>query len=79
MRGTTVFAPLVSTIDPDIHPNDEVIVVNNKNEYVGIGAASIASTDALNIEYGSICSIRKKVDPKPSKDVILEKLLDDDE
>jgi archaeosine synthase len=60
MQGTTIFKPLVEEITPDLHPGDEVLVINVENVYIGVGEMVIASADADRVSSGAICRLRKK-------------------
>ncbi|MHA1745480.1 MAG: DUF5591 domain-containing protein [Promethearchaeota archaeon] len=67
LLGTTVFRPILDSLDPHAHPGDDVIVLDAAMNYLGIGELVQAPFDALHASSGKIVNIRKKVKHSSAK------------
>jgi archaeosine synthase len=75
LKGTTVFRPILDEIAPNLHPGDEVLVINSEGRYLGVGELIIAPKDAMQATSGWICTLRKKIAIiQPSSDDLIQKL-----
>ena len=63
-KGRSLFAKHVISADLDIRPNEEVIVINKKNELVAVGRAILTGKEMLVFEKGIAVKIRKGVAEK---------------
>ncbi|MCE7741179.1 MAG: hypothetical protein GOP50_01855 [Candidatus Heimdallarchaeota archaeon] len=66
--GKTVFAKHIVEVDQQIAIKDEVIIINQKNEFLGIGTAKISGTMMKEMNIGVAVSTRKGM--KKEKEVI---------
>ncbi|AEA47037.1 PUA domain-containing protein [Archaeoglobus veneficus] len=60
-KGKSVFAKHVVDVDEKIRPNDEVIVVNEKDELLATGKAILAAKEMLEMKRGVAVSVRQGV------------------
>ncbi|WP_456468325.1 PUA domain-containing protein [Archaeoglobus sp.] len=60
-EGKSVFAKHVVEVDEDIRANDEVIVVNTKDELLATGRAVLSAFEMLEIERGMAVKVRQGV------------------
>ncbi len=60
IQGTTIFAPIIHEVAPNIHPKDEIIVFNSNNSFLGHGEIVLASKDISQLRFGRISKLRKK-------------------
>ncbi len=67
IQGTTIFRPIFGDIDESAHPNDEMIVLNTEDQFLGVGSLTQAPTEIYTSLSGRICTLRKKQKPKGSK------------
>ncbi|MHA1291788.1 MAG: PUA domain-containing protein [Promethearchaeota archaeon] len=58
-KGRNVFCKHVLNIDEDLRPNDEIIVVNEKDELLGIGKLKIPVDFVKTFKRGIAINIRK--------------------
>lgn len=58
LKGS-VLARDVLEVDPNIRPNDEVIVVNKDDKVVGVGRAKIAGDLMKLLNYGEVIRLRE--------------------
>lgn len=65
--GTTIFRPLIEKIDNKAHPGDDMLVVNQNGQYMGVGELIQSPIDALLADSGRICTLRKKFKPKDTQ------------
>lgn len=63
-RGRSVFAKHVKAADEEIRPNEEVIVVNNKNEVLAVGRALLSGTEMKAFSRGVAVIVRHGVSEK---------------
>ncbi|TFH30305.1 MAG: hypothetical protein E4G98_02285 [Promethearchaeota archaeon] len=61
MQGSSVFAPILKSIDNGTHPGDEMIVLNINGEYLGVGELVRSPLDLSGENNGIVCKLRKKV------------------
>ncbi|MHA2002040.1 MAG: DUF5591 domain-containing protein [Promethearchaeota archaeon] len=61
LPGTTVFRPILDTLDMNMHPGDDVFVVNDFGEYIGVGELVQGPQECMQSHSGKICKLRKKV------------------
>ena len=67
LQGTTVFRPILDSLDPLAHPGDDMIVLDAAMNYLGIGELVQAPSDAMRASSGKIVNIRKKVKHSSAK------------
>jgi len=68
LKGTTIFKPILKNITIDnteydkFYPcaGDDVLIIDSKGEFVGIGEMIVNFLTALKMRNGAICKIRKK-------------------
>ncbi|WP_202318381.1 PUA domain-containing protein [Archaeoglobus neptunius] len=60
-KGKSVFAKHVVEVDEDIRANDEVIVVNTKDELLATGRAVLSAFEMLEMERGMAVKVRQGV------------------
>ena len=63
-KGRTAFAKHVTEADADIRPNEEVIVVSQKNEVLAVGRALLSGTEMKAFSRGIAVQIRHGVAEK---------------
>ncbi len=63
-RGRSVFAKHVIDVDTEIRPNEEVIVVNRKNEVLAIGRALLSGMEMKSFSRGVAVRVRHGVAEK---------------
>jgi len=56
--GKNVFAKFVQTLDPDVRPGDEVAVVHEDGDVLGVGRAELPAEDMLTFETGMAVFVR---------------------
>jgi uncharacterized protein with predicted RNA binding PUA domain len=66
-KGRNVFCKHVVEIDEGLRPNDEVIVVNENNELLGIGRLKIPISFVKSFKTGIAINIRKGILKKKEK------------
>ena len=59
--GKDLYAKHVADADVEIRPMEEVFIVNNTGELVGIGRAVLNGEEMLAFNYGVAVKIRKGV------------------
>ncbi len=59
--GKSVFAKHVVEVDEDIRANDEVLVVNTKDELLATGRAVLSAFEMLEMERGMAVKVRQGV------------------
>lgn len=57
-EGKNVFAKHVVNVDPNIQPEDEVVVVNEKDKLLAIGKAQLSAEYILAFEKGIAVKVR---------------------
>jgi predicted RNA-binding protein (TIGR00451 family) len=60
-RGRNVFAKHVVEADPDLRPQDEVIVINQRGELLAVGKAHLSSGEMLSFKSGVAVRVRRGV------------------
>ncbi|MEM2895967.1 MAG: PUA domain-containing protein [Candidatus Bathyarchaeia archaeon] len=58
-KGRNVFAKHIIGFDPKIHPNDEVIVVDQNDKLLGVGKAVLSGEEMIAFKSGIAVKIRK--------------------
>jgi len=61
VKGGSIFAVGIQEADPSIRPGDEVIVVNKKNEVIGVGRSEMSGREMCELNRGRAVSLRHKV------------------
>ena len=57
-EGRSAFAKHVIEVDPEIRPNEEVVVINQKNEVLAVGRATLSGTEMLAFNKGIAVKVR---------------------
>ncbi|MFX1302809.1 MAG: PUA domain-containing protein [Promethearchaeota archaeon] len=60
-KGRNVFCKHVTDIDEDLRPLDEVIIVNQNDELLGIGKLKIPVSYVKSFSYGIAVNVRKGI------------------
>ncbi len=60
-KSSTVFRPGILSVGEGISPGDEVLLFNEKEEFIGIGTMTVSARAFENMTSGAILRIRKKV------------------
>ena len=60
-KGRSAFAKYVTDADPEIRPQDEVIVINSKNEVVAVGRALLSAAEMKAFRRGTAVCIRRGI------------------
>jgi predicted RNA-binding protein (TIGR00451 family) len=63
-KGRSAFAKHVIDADPEIRPNEEVIVVSQKNEVLAVGRAVLTGTEMKSFNKGVAVRVRRGVAEK---------------
>ncbi len=63
-KGRSAFAKHVTEADPEIRPQDEVIIINSKNEVLAIGRALLSGTEMKAFKRGIAVRVRRGVTEK---------------
>ena len=63
-KGRSAFAKHVTDVDTEIRPNEEVIVINRKNEVLAIGRALLSGTEMKAFSRGIAVRVRRWRDGK---------------
>ena len=58
-KGRSVFAKHVIASDPEIRPNEEVIVISNENEVLAVGRALLTGKEMLAFQRGIAVRVRR--------------------
>lgn len=64
LKGSTLFCGAISAADENIRPGDEVVILNSKEQLVGIGRAILSSRALSELQRGPGVKIRHKRSPK---------------
>jgi 7-cyano-7-deazaguanine tRNA-ribosyltransferase len=59
-EGKSVFAKFVNSSDPEIRPNQEVLIVDENDELLAVGVAKLNAREMLAFEKGVAVRIRHK-------------------
>ncbi|MCW4023392.1 MAG: pseudouridine synthase [Candidatus Bathyarchaeota archaeon] len=57
-EGRSVFAKHVIDVDQEIRPNEEVVVINQKNEVLAVGRAVLSGPEMLAFNKGVAVNVR---------------------
>jgi predicted RNA-binding protein (TIGR00451 family) len=57
-EGRSVFAKHVIDVDPEIRPNEEVVVISKKNEVLAVGRAVLSGPEMLAFNKGVAVNVR---------------------
>lgn len=60
--GKNVFAKFVTHVDPSIRASDEVAVVHENGDLLGVGRAELAASAMMDFETGMAVKVREGVD-----------------
>jgi predicted RNA-binding protein (TIGR00451 family) len=63
-KGRSAFAKHVTEADDEIRPNEEVIVVSQKNEVLAVGRALLSGTEMKAFSRGMAVRVRRGVAEK---------------
>jgi predicted RNA-binding protein (TIGR00451 family) len=63
-QGRSAFAKHVTDADPEIRPQDEVFVINSKNEVLAVGRALLSGTEMKAFSRGTAVRVRRGVTEK---------------
>ena len=62
VKGGSIFAVGIKEADSSIRPGDEVIVLNNQDEVIGVGRSEMSGREMCELKRGRAVSIRHKVE-----------------
>ena len=62
IKGGSIFAVGVSEADHSIRPGDEVIVLNNQDEVIGVGRSEMSGREMCELNRGRAVTVRHKVE-----------------
>ena len=58
-EGKNVFAKFVETVDPDVRPGDEVVVVHEAGYVIAVGRAELDARGILEFDTGMAVKVRE--------------------
>ena len=58
-EGKNVFAKFVQTVDPDVRPGDEVVVVHEAGHVVAVGRAELDAQGIVDFDTGMAVKVRE--------------------
>jgi archaeosine synthase len=61
IKGGSIFAVGIQEADVDIRPGDEVIVINNDDEVIGVGRSEMSGREMCELTRGRAVTLRHKV------------------
>jgi archaeosine synthase len=61
IKGGSIFAVGIAEADPAIRPGDEVIVINNSNDVIGVGRSEMSGREMCEFNRGRAVTLRHKV------------------
>lgn len=61
IEGSTIFSKAISEADPEIRPNDEVLIINKEGNLIATGISYLSGDLLVNMDSGKGIRIRKKV------------------
>jgi archaeosine synthase len=61
VKGGSIFAVGIEEADPTIRPGDEVIVINNSDEVIGVGRSEMSGREMCELNRGRAVTLRHKV------------------
>ncbi|MHA1943459.1 MAG: DUF5591 domain-containing protein, partial [Candidatus Thorarchaeota archaeon] len=62
IKGGSIFAVGVQEADSAIRPGDEVIVINNSDEVIGVGRSNMSGREMCELNRGRAVTLRHKVE-----------------
>ncbi len=62
VKGGSIFAVGVQEADTAIRPGDEVIVINNNNDVIGVGRSDMSGREMCELNWGRAVTLRHKVE-----------------
>ena len=63
-KGRTVFAKHVTDADPEIRPQEEVIIINRKNQVLAVGRALLSGKEIKSFSRGAAVQVRRGIAEK---------------
>ncbi len=57
-EGRSAFAKHVTDVDPEIRPNEEVVIINHKNQVLAVGRAVLSGPEMLAFQKGIAVKVR---------------------
>ena len=57
-EGRSAFAKHVIDVDPEIRPNEEVVIISQKNEVLAVGRANLSGNEMLALKKGIAVKVR---------------------
>ncbi len=63
-KGGNVFAKHVASVDPDIRPEEEVLVVDGKDELLAVGRTFFNAVEMQGFKVGVAVKVRHGVESK---------------
>jgi 7-cyano-7-deazaguanine tRNA-ribosyltransferase len=64
MKGRSAFAKYVIDADPEIRPNEEVVVINGENRVLAVGRALLSGKEMKDFSRGMAVRVRRGVAEK---------------
>ncbi len=61
ISGSTIFTKGIINANPDLYPNDEVLVINSEGELLATGTTYLSGSYLINMNRGKGIKIRQKV------------------
>lgn len=59
--GGSLLAPIVRRISNDVRPGDEVFIVDEGDNLLGVGKSLISSIELMGMKRGEVAKVRRKV------------------
>ena len=63
-KGRTVFAKHVTDADPEIRPQEEVIIIDRKNQVLAVGRALLSGKEMKSFSKGAAVQVRRGIAEK---------------
>jgi uncharacterized protein with predicted RNA binding PUA domain len=64
--GRSTFAKFVQSVDPEVRPKDEVLIVHDDGDLLGVGRAQLDAQSMLAFDRGVAVQTRSGLDPEAS-------------
>jgi archaeosine synthase len=62
VKGGSIFAVGINDADQEIRPGDEVIIINNDDEVIGVGKSEMSGREMCELSRGRAVSLRHKLE-----------------